>query len=245
MKIIKLIQNETIKTFKKTSTKILVILSILSLFAAVGLAKLVMALNELPNYYTENSENWKEQMKEQISSMKKMMETEGVHYDKESLANLKAELETYEIALKNDINYIYSYDNSNWKIQLLNQIQSAKSNLIMNENIQSNEAKEENEKIVNDRIKLLEKNDFGGYINFIKESKKKELDDKKITKEEYDDEIYLLELQKKYEIFKESSNVFDWKAVLYRDIKEMKTNLRTGINSSSRKTTEIRRNTKN
>lgn len=237
MKIIKLIQNETIKTFKKTSTKILVILAILSLFAAVGLAKLVMSITNIPSYYIEDSENWKEQMKEQISSMKKTIETEGAHYDRESLANLKAEVETYELALKNDVNYIYFYDNSNWKIQLLSQIQTAKHDVHMSEGMQDNKVKEENEKIVNERIKLLEKNDFAGYIEFLKESKKKDLDDKKITKEEYDDEIYLLELQKKYDIFKESAGMFDWKADLYRDIREMKTNLRTGINSQSRKIT--------
>lgn len=234
MKIIKLVQNETIKTFKKTSTKILVILSILSLLVAVGLAKLVMAISDIPGYYMENSENWKEQMKEQISSMKKTIETEGAHYDRESLANLKAEVETYELALKNDVNYIYIYDNSNWKTQLLSQIQTAKYNVIMSESMQDSKAKEENEKIVKERVNILEKNDFAGYIEFEKENKKKELEDKKITKEEYDDEIYLLELQKKYDIFKESIGVLDWKADLYRDIKEMKTNLRTGINSTSR-----------
>ena len=35
MKMFKLVQNETIKTFKKTSTKMLIIFAILSLIAAV------------------------------------------------------------------------------------------------------------------------------------------------------------------------------------------------------------------
>jgi len=39
MKIIKLIQNETIKTLKKTSTKILILLAILALLGAVRICK--------------------------------------------------------------------------------------------------------------------------------------------------------------------------------------------------------------
>lgn len=39
MKMIKLIQNETIKTWKKTSTKILIVLAILSLFVSARFFK--------------------------------------------------------------------------------------------------------------------------------------------------------------------------------------------------------------
>ncbi len=39
MKIIKLTQNEIIKTWKKTSTKILIILAILAIFASVRFRK--------------------------------------------------------------------------------------------------------------------------------------------------------------------------------------------------------------
>lgn len=228
MKMLKLIQNETIKTFKKTSTKILIILAIVSLLGAVGLAKLVMAISELPGYYMENNENWKEDMKERIASMKKTLETEGMHYDKESLASLKAELETCELALKFDINYMYIYDNFNWKMQLLNEIQDTKLENLLNGGTKS-------EKIIEDKISLLEKNDYNGYIRFLKENKKLEFDNKKITKEEYDDEIYLLEIQSKYEIFKESTDMFNWKSSLYSDIKAIKENLRTGIDNRTGK----------
>lgn len=39
MKICKLVQNETIKTLKKTSTKIMIVLAILALFGAVRFLK--------------------------------------------------------------------------------------------------------------------------------------------------------------------------------------------------------------
>ena len=86
MKIIKLIQNETIKTLKKTSTKILILLSILALFGAVGLANLVMSLNNFADYYIQNENEWKNQMKEEMAQMKKTIETNSSHYDKQSIA---------------------------------------------------------------------------------------------------------------------------------------------------------------
>ena len=239
MKMIKLIQNETIKTWKKTSTKILIILAFVSLFAAIGLAHLVMMLNDIPTVYMQNEENWKEQMKENISSMKKTLETEGMHYDRETLSRLKAQIETYEIALKNDINYLYYYNYNNWKIQVLSDIENAKADLILNDEPQNSNEKEAKEKIINQKIALLEKDDFGSYIDFLKKDSKTRLDAKEITKEEYEDEIYLLEIRKKYEIYKEDEVLFDWKASLYEDISSMKANLRTGINQNTRKLLKI------
>ena len=67
MQIIKLIQNETIKTFKKTSTKIIIILSVLALFASVGLANLVMSLTDYASYFM--NENWKEEIQTQIADI--------------------------------------------------------------------------------------------------------------------------------------------------------------------------------
>lgn len=239
MKMIKLIQNETIKTWKKTSTKILIILALVSLFAAIGLAHLVMVLNDMPMVHMQNEENWKEQMKENISSMKKTLETDGMHYDKETLSRLKAQIETYEIALKNNINYLYYYSYNNWKIQVLSDIENEKTDLILNKETQNSNDKEAKEKIINQKIALLEKDDFGGYIDFLKKDAKTRLDAKEVTKEEYEDEIYLLEIRKKYEIYKEDKGLFDWKASLYEDISSMKANLRTGINQNTRKLLKI------
>lgn len=239
MKIVKLVKNETIKTFKKTSTKIMIILVLLSLFAAIGLAKLVMLLNDMPTYYSENIENWQDRMKEDIASMKKEIETDGIHYDKESIAVLKAQMETYQIALECNINYVYYFNFDNWKIQLLNQIQEAKEKIILNGGIQGNKIIEMNGEIVTDRVNLLKKDDFSGYIELLKKDLKTSLENKEISKEEYDEQIYLLDIQKKYEIYKEDEGMFDWKGSLYEDISAIKKNLRTGINSSTGKLLKI------
>ena len=51
MKIIKLIQNETIKTFKKTSTKILILLAVLALLGAVRICKRYNSSEQLWNEF--------------------------------------------------------------------------------------------------------------------------------------------------------------------------------------------------
>lgn len=239
MKMIKLIQNETIKTFKKTSTKILILLAFLSLFAAIGLSHLVMMLNNVPAVLVQDEEDWKTRMKEEISQMKKSVESESGLYDKATIAEMKAKIDTYELALENDINYNGYYFNGNWKIELLNEIEEQKQDLYMNEELMDEESKNKEEKAINEKISALKKDDFAGYIDLLKDNKKEILNLGEISKEEYEDEIYLLDLRKKYEINKEQEGLFDWKASLYEDISSMKTNLRTGINGTTGKLLKI------
>lgn len=237
MKMLKLIQNEIIKIMKKTSSKILVILAVVALLGAVGLANLAMSLNNLANNYTQSEDEWKQALKDQISSMKKSLEQENIHYDEESLARTKGQMETYELALKYKVNYIYAYNPNYWKTKILSEIEEAKINLELNKEIEKQRVFFE--KIVNERVAILENDDFGGYIEFLKSNKKIEFDNKKISKEEYDDEIYLLELSKKYEIGKEQKLMGDWKTTLYNDVMMMKNNLRTGINQSTGKLLKV------
>ena len=58
----------------------------------------------MTSYYIQDEEIWKEEIKDNIASMKRTLETEGNHYDIQTLASTKAEMETYEIALKYNIN---------------------------------------------------------------------------------------------------------------------------------------------
>ncbi len=234
MQMIKLVQNETIKTFKKTSTKILIILSVLALFASAGLAGLISALNDYTGSFFNQDENWKENMKEQIANLQRTIDLESSHYDRESLAGLKAEKETYEIALECNINYNSFYGN-NWKSELLQEIMDKKQELILNENGLDEGAKAEKENYIKSRIELLKEDNFSEYIEFEKKAKKEMLDSEKIAKEEYEDSIYLLDLRKKHEIYKEQEMMFDWKGNLYSDIQNMKNDLRTGINSQTGK----------
>ncbi len=168
-------------------------------------------------------QDWKEATKEEISYLKSSLETEK--YDERSIAETKAQIETYELSLKYDINYIYSYSDY-WKIDALNEMQEAKCNIFLKDNM------EENQKIVNNRISIIEKDDYSGYLELIKQEQKSALDNKLISEEEYNEQIYLLNLREKYEIYKEpSEEVLNWKESTYQDIATIKQTLRAGINT--------------
>lgn len=228
--MIKLIQNETIKTFKKTSTIILIILSVLAIFAAAGFSNLIIKLNDFTVNMMGESD-WKTTMQDEISMRKSSIEANK--YDESTAARMKAELETYELALKYDVNYMFYY-NSYWKIDILSEIEDAKNNSFLGIE------KELNDKKATERISLLEKNDYLGYMELNKKEAKEELDKDVVTQEEYDDRIHMIELYKKYEINKEpSESIQNWKQDICNDIENIKDTLRTGINRTTGKLLSI------
>lgn len=237
--MIKLIHNETIKTLKKTSTKIVIILAILSLFGAMLFSKGIMALKDYA-YDNMEDQDWKEQTKAQISQMKNEIANADNNYDKQSIASMKAVIDTYELALENDVNYMHIYNGYYWKNQILNEIGDTKASLSLfngNEYLtkEQKEQVEEYKTYINDRITLLKNNDYSGYIELNKKELKAKLEKKLITEEEYNDEMYLLNLQDKYEIFKEDGTEYSWKQTIFDDIKVVKESLRTGLSSNTRK----------
>lgn len=193
-----------------------------------GFSKLITSLND---YVVEinDSVEWEEETKTQISSLKKTLETDSESLDEESKAEMNAQIETYELSLKYNINYIYYY-NTYWKIEALSTISEAKYNAYLNTD------KESNEELINKISKALENDDYSEYIKILKEEEKAKLDSSEITEEEYNENIYLLELREKYGIYKEESGIYQtWEETLYEDIALMKKALRTGIDTNTGK----------
>lgn len=239
MKIIKLIQNETIKTLKKTSTKILILLAILALLGAVGFAKGITALSNYAMSFVDDETEWKTEMQNRLNYLKKTVEDKN-NYNADALAQTKAQIEIYELALENDINYEYSYNYNYWKRQILDEIAASRASVILYENTKylSKEQKEYKEKEQNkaeERINLLKNDDYAGYIELLKREEKTKLDDKLIEEDEYNDNIYLLDLKAKYEIFKNDGMEYASKQSIYFDIQMIKESLRTGLNSNTGK----------
>lgn len=175
--------------------------------------------------------DWKSNIQDEISYRKSTIE--GNKYDEVTVARMKAELETYELALKYDINYIFYY-NSYWKIDALSEIEEAKYNSFLGLD------RQENNKTIEERIELLEKNDYAGYMDLNKKEAKERLDKKTMSTEEYNDTIYMIDLYTKYGINKEPiENLQDWKKSLCSDIETIKGTLRTGINKKTGKLLKI------
>ena len=156
-KIYKLFIDENIKTWKKFSTKLLIVVIILALIGALGLVKVMEyydSKNSEDNYYIEIQDNWKESVESEIKSYKATLLNEDL--DEESSLSIKNEIERLELALKYDIN---PYSRNNWKSEILNEIQSERANNNSEERIKKLE-------------EILEKNNFKDYIEIKKQIEK-------------------------------------------------------------------------
>ena len=190
-KIWKLFIDENIKTWKKLSTKILLIVILISLVGILGLVKIIQKTN---NSYEINSSgyDWRQETESQIGYIEESLENPQI--DEESKNMMEQELQTLKLSLKYDIN---PYENI-WKNEIIRKI----VDLQFEENIKEAE--------IADLTKKLEDNDFNGYIQMQKQELKQELDDKLISQVEYDDKIMILELKEKYEVGKTADTPF-WK----------------------------------
>lgn len=212
-KIYKLFIDENIKTWKKLSTKILLIIILLSLIGTLGLVKFMKSINE-SNSTAFSNYDWKTDVNNQIKNMTKILKQDEV--DDETKRNLQIEVEKYKLAVQYDINPYADF----WKSDMLNEI--AKLEYEDKNNVNIAKLKE-----------ILKNDDYGQYIEIQKILKKQELDNGKITEQEYEDEILVLDLQGKYEIGKYEE--YTWKQNIIYAIKTEQKSIRTGLDYNTQK----------
>ena len=213
-KIWKLFIDENIKTWKKLSTKILLIVILISLVGILGLVKIIQKTN---NSYEINSSgyDWRQETESQIGYIEESLENPQI--DEESKNMMEQELQTLKLSLKYDIN---PYENI-WKNEIIRKI----VDLQFEENIKEAE--------IADLTKKLEDNDFNGYIQMQKQELKQELDDKLISQVEYDDKIMILELKEKYEVGKTADTPF-WKTAAITNIENAQNSNRTNMDENNK-----------
>lgn len=208
MKIFKLFIDENIKTWKKFSTKLAIILIILALVAGLGLTKVLQHMDENSDSVIQYASTWKEGVEEDINSYKEQLkEPDLLQSEKNDIQN---KIKIAEVRLQNNIS-VYSV---NWKNTVLNSLE---------ENM--------DEKLLN----IVLDNDFEGYINYEKESEKQKLNQKEITQQEYDDNIQILDLRYKYQIgnVENEEVIRDSKEGYLYKIKNEQKSIRTGIDYQS------------
>lgn len=214
MKIFKLFISENIKTWKKFSTKVLLVIVLLSIMAVLGIAKLMQKLDNNVTYTREVANYNEENLKSQIEYLKSELENDSL--DEVSKQNIQKQIEQYQLCLDYNIN---GYG-STWRNDIVEQIVDAKM-------IDDTEKAEK-------LIKLLKEDNFNEYIEIQRQSLKESLKSKSITEQEYNDEILVLDLKQKYEIGKdEQENT--WKNYAIIEIETNQKSLRTGINQQTRK----------
>lgn len=208
MNILKLFIDENIKTWKKFSTKLAIILILLALVVALGMSKLMQYMDAKNEIAVQYSNNWKEDLEEEIKSCKEQLESESLlQSDKNAIQN---RIKIAEIRLQNDIN-VYSVG---WKNTVLNNMED-----------------EMDEKL----LEIVINNDFHGYINYEKEIEKQKLNQKEITQQEYNDNVQLLDLKAKYQIGNVDNQelIRDSKEGYLDYIKYEQKSIRTGIDYQS------------
>lgn len=212
-KIYKLFIDENIKTWKKLSTKILLIIILLSLIGTLGLVKFMKNINE-SNSTAFSNYDWRTDVNGQIKNITETLKQDEL--DNETKRNLQIELDKFKLAIQYDINPYSDY----WKSNILNQIAELKYEDINDVNIVK-------------LTEVLEDDNYSQYIEMQKILKKQELERGEITEQEYEDEIVILDLQGKCEIGK--SEEYSWKQGIINEIELQQQSIRTGLDYRTQK----------
>ena len=126
-KVFLLFINENIKALKRKSTIIILILSILSIFGAVGITKL---FEFTQNYESDNySYDWKEELNQRINNVENEIKMNS-SYSETSIANMKAEIDGMKFAIENDIDYLNK--TNYWKSSVVEKIIQLKTDMYLN-----------------------------------------------------------------------------------------------------------------
>ncbi|MBQ2836030.1 MAG: ABC transporter permease subunit [Clostridia bacterium] len=215
-KIFKLFINENIKTWKKFSTKLSIILIIVSLIGTLSFVKIIQKYEE-KSTATNTINDWKFSAEKEIEYIKEILKDDSI--SDSDRRNFEITLEKYEMAIEYQINIYSSY----WKNNLLNQITNLKQ-------------KGDTSQIAK-LTEILKNNDFDGYINLQKEELKKQ----GLSQEEYDDKIMILDLQAKYEIGKNTNEDY-WKTSILNETELFQQSVRTGIDYRTNKLLTLEQN---
>lgn len=224
-KIWKLFVNENIKTWKKLSTKIMIIVAILAIIGTLGLVK-IMQRTSGNVVIADSNDNWKKSIQQEMNYMEEQLKNDEL--DEATKTSYEQQIETYKMSLEYDVS---PWKMNYWKTNLIQEISNLK--------IQKNNLLSENElKSIEERIskltEKLEQNDFDGYIELQKTEQKTQLDNGEISEQEYKDKIEVLDITKKSGIGKESNDPY-WKQTLITEIETAQASIRTNIDKETSK----------
>lgn len=224
-KIWKLFINENIKTWKKLSTKIMIIVAILAIIGTLGLVK-IMQKTSGNVMIANDTDNWKKSIQEEMKYMEEQLKNDEL--DESTKASYEQQIETYKMSLEYDVS---PWKMNYWKTNLIQEI----SNLKMQKNnlLAENELKSIEERI-SKLTEKLQQNDYEGYIDLQIAEQKNQYDDGEISEQEYKDKIEVLDITKKSGIGKESDDPY-WKQILIREIETAQASIRTNIDRETSK----------
>ena len=153
-KFFRLCSCELTKIMKKKSTKVMLILLILSLFASAGMAVLTKKMYSITDDIY-SSIDYKSSIKSEIESLKTEMSEENL--DEASKNSIQAQIDAFQLAIDNDINVYTTY----WKTDLVkNDIVNLKTNVYNYKAMGQEDLAIKEQTTVDKLIVLLKNDDF-------------------------------------------------------------------------------------
>lgn len=153
-KFFRLCSCELTKIMKKKSTKVMLILLILSLFASAGMAVLTKKMYSMTDDIY-SSIDYKSSIKSEIESLKTEMSEENL--DEASKNSIQAQIDAFQLAIDNDVNIYTTY----WKTELItNDITNLKRNIYNYKAMGQEDLAMKEQTTVDKLIELLKNDDF-------------------------------------------------------------------------------------
>ena len=230
-KFFKLCSCEFTKVLKKKSTKVMFVILILALLASVGLTFLTKKVEDLAEDNVTGDE-YKTNLQAELDSYKHELTDNGSNLDDASKNELQAKIDAFQFALDNGVNIYITY----WKADLV--CTDLYNNINQAYNYKSLGQAEDEKKALDNAEKLrnfIKNDDYSGYIKYEKDEIKESLDKGIIKQDEYDAQVYILDLKEKYNIGKEYNKEETWKSNVLYEIETLKASLYTGIDQMSYK----------
>lgn len=204
-KIWKLFVDENIKTWKKLSTKILIIVILIALIGSLAIVKIAEKISESNQTSVDSMiGDGKVFLEGAIENLEEALQNEKL--DEQTRESYERQLQTYKLSLK----YNVSPYKTSWKSEAIEKVIDSENELAT--------------KIE----KALEEDDFTQYIEIQKQQVKEKYDNGAISEQEYKDEITILDLKEKYEIGKSEDDQY-WKTATLTQIRNAQKSIRTGI----------------
>lgn len=154
-KFFRLCSCELTKIMKKKSTKVMLILLILSLFASAGMAVLTKKMYSITDDIYSSMDYNRESIKSEIESLKTEMSEENL--DETSKNSIQAQIDALQLAIDNDINVYTTY----WKSDLItDDIAKLKTNVYNYKSMGQDDLAIKEQTTIDKLIELLKNDDF-------------------------------------------------------------------------------------
>lgn len=215
---------EFTKIMKKKSSKVMLIILIVSIFAAAGLSVLTKKMYSLTSEFIE-SDSYENNVKAELESFKTDLNNNKDNLDEVSKNELQAKIDTYQFAVDNNINLYKAY----WKSDVLStDVYDSKISYYNYKSIGDEEAASKEQSYIDQKLELIKNDNYSEYMKLKKDILKQNLDAKLIEQDTYDLNMRYVELREKYEIGKEYNADTTWKESIVEEMKLLEGSIRAG-----------------